>query len=217
MKDVLYIFILSSGVLLLGILVGKGIRPRINTQIVSKIFRVWKAVAIVLLLFLCLSFFDVYLRGYWTTKCLIWMFVIISAFLAVFGNQVSTSKWVRSIWITIAVIPAFCTLLYLAVGAGGSLLMHHVLVRIGGSNDFIFYNDETFRIERDNRGIRNPRSPRIFKKIGPIEIDLGFIECTNKPDSVKLTIRQDSVVCFCYDKAYKESGLENPHISTFVK
>ena len=215
MDTSLNLFLFVSILLLLGNIVFPSCKIHLDKSKTQRLQQIWIFFAIVLCISAVLAYFNTYLRGYWTTKVLIWIFVFISGFLYAIGNRMSVNMLIRKTSLLISLLPFFCTFIYLVSAMSGGMLLHFVLARTCGSSSFVFYDDASLRIERDNRGFRNRRSPRYFEKLGIFEIDKGSIPCTHRPDSVRVVKQGNSITFLCYDKEYKKSGMNNPHISVF--
>jgi hypothetical protein len=210
----MYIFLLLSLLLVLANIFFPVCKIHLNSKYTTRLQRVWKIWFSALLILLFFSFFDIYIRGYWTTKIIILGFVVVSGIFYAFADRAASNGMLRKLSLCISVIPFLITLFYLILGSGNGFIAHVFITTFGGSNSAILYSDDEVRVERDNRGIRNPRSPRYFRKYELFEIDKGSIVCTQNPDSVDVSHHGDSITFYCFDKSYESSGMANPHIST---
>jgi hypothetical protein len=186
----------------------------LNSKYTVRLQRVWKSLLSVLIALLVLSFFDTYLLGYWTTKGIILGFVIISGVFYAFADRAVSSRTSRQLSLFISVIPFIITLFGLIPGPVNSYFAHIFITSFGGCNSVILYSNDRVRVERDNRGIRNPRSPKYYRKYILFEIDRGSIVCTQNPDSVKVRLHGDSITFYCFDQSYESLGMANPQISS---
>jgi len=61
------------------------LRVSSNATVVLKSFFSFQC--LILCVIIILALFDIYLRGYWTTKFLIWLFMLTASFLFAFGDR----------------------------------------------------------------------------------------------------------------------------------
>jgi hypothetical protein len=168
------------------------------TTITKKILLFINGVLIVVAI---LAQFDIYLRGYWTTKFLIWVFVLIASLLFAFGDRLVLTKPWRIFTGFIFYIPIASILWFFIVPFMGPVLSITIWGRILGDKDDIFYNDNDIRLQRVFKGALGPAgSTNYFKKSGILEFDKGILSGNfyETPDSLKVDKTKDTVIVYFY-------------------
>jgi hypothetical protein len=155
---------------------------------------------------------NIYLRGYWTTKVIIWMFVLTAITLFAFGYRPSQRKAERFYLgfffyspltlIPLAFVPFFGIVIPLSI-YGFTI----------GSADDIQYSDSRYRLQSTYRGFLAPASPPdLFVKHGlfeykekPLPVDY-FGNC----DSIRIeNLKENEIeIRFYHHHQFTES--ENP-------
>jgi len=174
--EIFKLAIVISGLLFLIGLFGLFKKVRLSsptTVIAKKIFIVLGSILIIAGI---IAQFDTYLRGYWTTKSLIWLFIIIASLLFAFGDrQIVTRRW-RIFTGLIFYFPSASVLLFFIVPFMGPVLTISIWGRILGDKGDIFYNDNDIRLQRVFKGALGPAGPpNYFKKNGILEFDKGIL------------------------------------------
>ena len=177
----------------------KKVRLSSKTTIIAK--KVFVIIGFVLIIASILAQFDTYLRGYWTTKFLIWLFILIASLLFAFGDRVILTKFWRVFTGFIFYFPLASILWFFIVPFMGPVLSITIWGRILGDKDDIFYNDNDIRLQRVFKGALGPAGPpNYFKKSGILEFDKGILSVNfyETPDSLKVDKTKDTVTVYFY-------------------
>ena len=192
--------IISGLVFLIGLFgLIKKVRLSSKTTIIAK--KVFVIIGFILLIASILAQFDTYLRGYWTTKFFIWLFILTSSLLFAFGDRVILTKPWKVFTGFIFYFPLASILWYLIVPFMGPVLSITIWGYILGDKDDIFYNDNDIRLQRVFKGALGPAGPpNYFKKSGILEFDEGILSVNfyESPDSLKVDKTKDSVTVYFY-------------------
>jgi hypothetical protein len=154
---------------------------------------------------------DTYVRGFYTTKILIWIFIFSAVILFVFGES-SLQKRIERIYYSlyfyfpIAMIP-----LWFIPFLGWGINLWVVANTISFYSD-IKYLDEKYRIQHIPRGFMAPASPPdLFVKTGILEYLEKPLEMHYLPDcdSIKIKeIKQSGILISFYH--HGSPSIENP-------
>jgi len=172
--------------------------PFYPTVFLKKVFFI---VGVILLISAFLSHFDIYLKGYLTTRVFIWFFLVLAAFLFCFGDRKATSKPLKIIMGLIFFFPSTSILWYFLVPVMGPVLTMSIWGGILGNMENIYYSDKDLRIQKVYQGAMGLKGPpNYFKKGFIFEYDKGFIpgKCYDKPDSIKVYKTDDTISVYYY-------------------
>jgi hypothetical protein len=133
----------------------------------TKIIRVFLFVLTpVLIILLIISHFNIYPRGYWVTKIIFWVVIVLTMVLFGLGDKSTQSKIERIAYGFFFYLPLGCIpfLLVPFIGIGTALLFY---VSFIGDKSFILYSDENIRIQKQGIRFLGPDPPlEIYVKEG---------------------------------------------------
>jgi len=202
MNDRMQIFFLIAGVVFVIGLFGliKKLYLPAKTSLVIKRFFIF--LCLIVLATFILSLFNVYFRGYWTTKILIWSFILTASLLYSFGNrQILTKPW-QIFTAAIFYFPLVSLLLMVIPSFLGTIFSYALWVRLTGDPKAIYYNDNEIRIQKVctdcDMGFQG--LPRYFKKEGLFELDKGELDNGNNlfDNRIKVEKTKDSIIVLLY-------------------
>ena len=173
-----------------------------NVTVILK--KVFLFLCFVLLIVFILALFDVYFRGYWSTKVLIWIFMLTASFLYAFGNsKVLTSLW-RIFTGIIFYFPLANILIYFLIPLFVPLLAFSIWLHILGDNKAIYYDDEEIRIQFPSSEGDYKGWPKLFIKKGIFEFDKGemLVNYYFDPDSLKVEKTKDLITVYLFKKNF---------------
>lgn len=154
-----------------------------------------------LLIAAILAQFDTYFRGYWTTRILIWLFILSASLLFAFGNRhILTKPW-RIFTGIFFYFPLSSILLFFILPFLGPVLIITLWGHILGDKNDIFYSDRELRLQRVFHGALGPAGPPdYFKKNGIFEFDKGTLSVNfyENPDSLKVYKTKDTITIYFY-------------------
>ena len=177
----------------------KKVRLPLRTTTITK--RVFLIIGSLLIVATLLAQFHVYLRGYWTTKTLIWLLILTASVLFAFGDRAVVAKPLRIVAGFLFYFPLASVLWFFIVPFMGPGLSITIWGHILGDKDDIFYSDKDLRLQRVFRGALGPAGPpNYFRKSGILEFDKGTLSVNfyENPDSLKVEKTKDSVTVFFY-------------------
>ena len=199
--DTFQIAFIIVGLVFLTGLFGLFKKVRLTTKTTAVIKKVFIAIIVALLIAAVLAQFDTYLRGYWTTKALIWLFILIASSIFAFGDRrVLTKPW-RIFTGFIFYFPLASVLWFFVVPFLGPVLSLTLWGHILGDKDDIFYCDKDIRLQRVFHGALGPAGPpNYFKKSGILEFDKGVLSVNfyENPDSLKVEKAKDTITVYFY-------------------
>ena len=199
--DTFQIAIIISGLVFLIGLFGLIKKVRLSQKITIITKRLFITLSIILIVASILAYFDTYLRGYWTSKFLIWLFIFIASLLFTFGDRVILTKRWRVFTGFIFYFPFASILWFYIVPFMGPVLSITIWGHILGDKDDIFYSDNDIRLQRVFKGALGPAGPpNYFKKSGILEFDKGILSVNfyETPDSLKVDKTKDTVTVYFY-------------------
>src|SRR5829696_3288004 len=177
----------------------KKVRLPLRTTIITK--RIFLAIGTVLIVAAVLAQSHVYLRGYWTTKILIWLFILTASLLFSFGDRAALVKPLKILAGVVFYFPLASVLWFFIVPFMGPVLSITIWGHILGDKDDTFYSDRDLRLQRVFRGALGPAGPpNYFQKSGVLEFDRGTLSVNfyENPDSLKVEKTKDSVTVLFY-------------------
>jgi len=128
----------------------KKVRLPLRTTIFTKrTFLIFGALLIVAAI---LAQFHIFFRGYWTTKILIWLFILAASLLFAFGDRAVLAKPLRILAGVVFYFPLASVLWFFIVPFMGPVLSLTIWGHILGDKDDIFYSDNDLRLQRVFRG-----------------------------------------------------------------
>lgn len=199
--DTFQIAIIISGLVfsigLFGLI--KKVRLSTKTTLIGK--KLFIILGVILIVAVILAQFDTYLRGYWTTKFLIWLFILIASLLFAFGDRSILTKAWRIFTGIIFYFPLASVLWFFIVPFMGPVLSITIWGHILGDKDDIFYSDKDIRLQRVFHGALGPAGPpNYFKKNGILEFDEGNLSVNfyENPDSLKVEKTKDTITVYFY-------------------
>ncbi len=169
------------------------------TSIAGKIFL---AVCFLLLSLFVLSLFGTYLRGYWTTKIILWLFIIVGSLLYALGNRQVLTKPFRIASAFPFYFPIVSILLLIIPSFLGTILSYALWLRLTGDPKAIYYEDDEIRIQKVcsdcDAGFKG--DPQYFQKEGLLEFDKGYLQTSNNTfsDRIKLEKANDKITVYLY-------------------
>ncbi|HSC54507.1 MAG TPA: hypothetical protein VLC98_12830 [Phnomibacter sp.] len=169
-----------------------------STSIIKKFFLF---LLVLLIVAAILAKFDIYFRGYWTTRILIWFFILFASLLFAFGDRFILTKPWRLFTGFIFYFPLASILWFFIVPFMGPVLSITIWGHILGSKDDIFYCDNDIRLQRVFHGALGPAGPpNYFKKSGVLEFDKGLLSVNfyETPDSLKIEKTKDTITVYFY-------------------
>ena len=135
-----------------------------------------------------LANYNIYLRGYWTTKILIWVFILTSMILFAFEYRPTLNPITRTLYGFFFYLPIACIPLCFIPFLGWAIVLGIYGYTIGDEND-IKYSDNKYRLQQTYKGFMAPASaPDLFVKNGIFEykekpLDVRYLgDC----DSIKI-------------------------------
>ncbi len=168
------------------------------TALLKKLFSFVGSVLVVVAI---LFHFDIYLRGYWTTKIFIWFFILIASLLFTFGNRNALGKAVKVITGITFCFPVASVLWLFIVPFMGPVLTLTIWGHILGNKDDVLYDDNEIRLQRVFKGaLGSSGPPYYFKKSGILEFSKGALSVNfyENPDSLKVDKTKDTIIIYFY-------------------
>jgi len=163
---------------------------------------------ILLLILVLLAINNTYLRGYWTTKFLIWLFLLSTMTLYGFGHRPIMKKIEKAYYGLIFYFPLVIVPFLFNPFIGLSILFGISSYVIGDSAN-IQYSDSKFRIENTFSGVLAPaRPPTLIVKYGPLEykeapLEMHYIENIDSIDIKEIDLHNIRITFFFQGK-YEE-------------
>jgi hypothetical protein len=153
----------------------------------TRLFRQIHFGLLVLLIILgVLANYNIYLRGYWTTKILIWFYILSAMTLFALGEKTLQKKIERIYYSMFFYFPLVAIPLLFLPYLGTGIVLGIFGHTIGDSND-IKYSDKNFRLQNTFHGFMAPPSaPDLFVK-------RGILEYKEEPLDMEYLYRLDSI------------------------
>jgi len=202
MNDRIKMMLVAAGLVFIVGLFGriKKIQLSAKASLVVKKFFIF--MCFLLLTVFALSLFGIYFRGYWTTKAIIWAFVLTASLYYSFGNkQILTKPW-KNIATIVFYFPIVSALFMVIPTFLGMIISYSLWLRLTGDPRAIYYNDSEIRIQKVctdcDAGFQG--FPRYFKKQGLFELDKGELDNGNNlfGDRIRVEKTKDSTIVYLY-------------------
>lgn len=162
--------------------------------------------SLLMLILVILAPFDIYLRGYRTTKFLIWLYLFSGSFLFVLGNREVIKQPLRFFSGTLFFYPVISAILIFVIPSFlGTLLSISIWLRIIGDPAAIMYEDKEIRIEKLCHNCDGMEGfPNYYKKSGPLEYFEGelYVGYYFDPDSVSISKTEKLVTVYQYKRGF---------------
>lgn len=133
-----------------------------------------------------LSNYNIYLRGYWTTKIIIWIFIFTAIILFAFGHKQTQNKLERIYYGLFFYFPLACIPLCFIPFLGWGIVLGVYGKTIGEQND-IKYSDNKYRLQHTYKGFIAPAAPP------DLYVKHGLFEYKEKPLEVEYLGDCDSI------------------------
>lgn len=174
---------------------------RLSSRATSVTKKLFLFLSTVLVIAAILAQFDTYFRGYWTTRILIWLFILSASLLFAFGDRTILAKPWRIFTGILFYFPISSALLFFILPFLGPVLIITLWGHILGDKNDTFYCDRDIRLQRVFHGALGPAGPpNYFKKNGIFEFDKGTISVNfyENPDSLKIDKTKDTITVYFY-------------------
>jgi hypothetical protein len=209
--DTFNIGLIFAGIIFIGGLLVLIKKVQLTSKMTITVKKIFIFLCSVLVIAIILAQFDIYFRGYWTTKFFIWLFILTASFLFVSGNRKVFSKAWRIFTGFIFYFPIASILWFFIVPFMGPVISLTIWGRILGDPADCYYNDNEIRIQRVFKGALGPAGPPYyFKKRGIFEFDKGIMSVNlyEDPDSLKIEKTKDSITAYFYH--HSSQDISNP-------
>lgn len=179
----------------------------------TKKLRVLHFGILILLVFLVfLANNNIYLRGYWTTKVIIWVFVFTGLILFAFGYRATQRKAERVYFGLFFYSPLTLIPLAFVPFLGGAILLSIYGFTIGTADD-IQYSDSQYRLQRTYKGFLAPAAPPdLFVKYALFEHREKPlpVEYLGDTDSIRIETLEDNKIEIRFYHRRQFTDSENP-------
>lgn len=123
-------------------------RIQFPIKVTSALSKIFLAFSLLLMLLLILSIFGIYLRGYWTTKVILWLFITVSSLFYSMGNKRVVTKPMRIASAITFYFPTISIALFFIPSFLGTILSYAFWIQLTGDPKAIYFEDEDFRIQK---------------------------------------------------------------------
>ena len=200
--DTLYIaLIVASVVFIIGVF---GLIKKINLPYNAAVTFIYIFYLLGVLLFFCiaLSLFGIYFRGYWTTKVIVWLFILIASVICCFVHTSVATKRLKIFTRFLFYFPLASVLMWFLIPFLGAVFALIIWGRVLGDTNDVYYSDSEIRIQKNSEGPLAPPGLKAFKLCGMLEFDQGILNSYGYPDSVKVSKTADSITIYFFKNTY---------------